>query len=238
MIDMAEAPAEFQADFADIPAPESEAPKKSVKDKIKDLFNGAPAEAAVTAPAPKRTSKKKQELQANFVDQVTPLLALLIVALADASINDPYKPIAPSHQEASAFLLPLMRIVSRQLDVTGRLDETTIDLLAAAMALGMYGERAYRTYTHIRSEHAPHGKTVDSSGGPRRPDTDPLAGHVAGAPAPADRESPAKPHRGRAGAPNRQSNRRATGEHAGGAADPISDLLHQDYVGRERLGIV
>lgn len=235
--------------------------------RLKGLMLGTGNDAAPSAPVARvRVSGGgKSELQAQFVQQVLPVVALVVAWGSELAIKDPYKPCAPSVQEASAMLAVPIRRVARELDVRHKLTEGTMDIVLMFLAVAAYGKRAQATYKQIRGQHATQ-ESATSGGASRDSGASPAslsggAGIITSAAAPVD----AVPSRATA-APGNARGRglfgsRQPGSHDGGAPtdarglahgvsggharagerggpDPLDDVLRADYEGRLRLGMV
>ena len=224
----------------------------SLKQSIKDAMLGR-----VDTPTSPSSGKSKggDTRQADFVDQATPLLALAVVVALNASIPNPYKPCAPQHGEAADMVRPLARIMSRQLEITGRLSDTAIDLLATAFAAGIYGQRAWETAQYITAERAafhgqfdPAGTTGDTGTGNATGDSgaNGYRGGGAATPPPGYGDTGSGPAHGQGANIRRlsprtwvraQDGRGQAPSDAGERIDPIARLYAADADGRRRLGI-
>lgn len=122
-------------------------------ENLKNTFTANTAE--VSGPTRARGAKSAPaEDAANVVQQLTPLICLVIVAGTTFLLPDPYIDCAPTQDEAEAVFGPVMSIVGRELEVQKRLSETGRDLIVAAIGVGLYGNRAFTTYKGIRKAEA------------------------------------------------------------------------------------
>lgn len=215
-----------EAEFA-VAEPTPEPPKLGMRDRLKRMMAG---EAIIDAPEAPKPRRKKDAAAAEFVENVTPLLALLIVAGANGLLKDPYKPVAPNREEASGMMRPVCRMLARRLDVAGKISADTLDLIAVLVAVGLYAERATATYRAIAAQEALNG--------PRTPDSDQTAHPDGGQPAHGHPDGKGqKPALRAVGGAHRQVRAGQPDQHAGAAADPISDILAADAVGRSIAGL-
>ena len=143
---------------ADEPTPD--APKK-ISERAGDWLRAAmlgdsgasPTSAkspGMGAPA-SRGKASAGDVREDFVAQVVPLAAFVMILGADFAIHDPYKPCAPTHAEASAMLYPLIKRMARELDIRHALTEGSMEVLAELVSIGAYGNRAWHTYRAIRA---------------------------------------------------------------------------------------
>jgi hypothetical protein len=137
------------------------------KDALKDAVSG---KAHDSARADLSTVVKRQSRSSSgdagatnetLTDQLVPLVALAVVILTQLALPERYSAVGPQHEEASAILKPLVRAMTRQLEVAGQLTETQMDILAALAAMGLYADRAWHTYKDIRAAEASRGRVVD-----------------------------------------------------------------------------
>lgn len=204
---------------------------RGLRDRFKAIMQGA-ADPQITATAPKTPRKKKEQIQQEFVDSLAPLLAMLIAGGMHGMLVNPWKPVAPSRDEADSMVRPLVRILSRRLAVGGKITPDTLDLLLALLNIAIYAQRAYSTYQAIYQEGVQNGSIS-----PRQPRAHqaPAAGHH-----PADRGANARQGQPVDASDHRQN--RGRGAQAGHGAvgsggDIISDVLRADAAGRAARGL-
>ena len=215
-------------------------------ENLKNTFMGNTAE--VSGPTRARGSKSAPaEDTANVVQQLTPLICLVIVAGTTFMLPDPYIDCAPTQDEAEAVFGPVMSIVGRELEVQKRLSETGRDLIVAAIGVGLYGNRAFATYKGIRkAEVDARNASVERERAARRDVATATAGLVADARPDggfavsragggSQSDSPAYVQ---AGAARRaQHDGAVAGQNGRTRADPLEAVLAADAAGRRELGL-
>jgi hypothetical protein len=124
-------------------------PKPSLKERIL-------AKLQDPTPVPGTKIVKKARKQENLLSSTLPTVVCSFVATySQQLIADPYKPCAPSQQEVTGMLGPLMDILARQVEITGKASQTTIDVMNSLICSMMYGIRAYVTYVEIKKMEVP-----------------------------------------------------------------------------------
>lgn len=99
--------------------------------------------------APKKTRSKK--VDPTIITKVFPLVvSTFAVSLIRQRMPEPYKVCAPTQEEVVNMVKPYFNILSRYVEITGRLSENTIDIISALLASLIYGTRAYVTYVQIQ----------------------------------------------------------------------------------------
>jgi len=183
---------------------------------IKSVFNDTSKDKPVTTKT-KRISVKKQK-QDDFVIQVAPLVAVALCMLANILVQEPYTVLAPNPQEAESIVTPLVRMLSRQMSITAKLSDNSLDILAALTAAAIYGERIYHDYTIISRDRK---DTVEANRADNR-------GVYVNNQQPAASQDSQTNHR---------TNSEQATNHVGQSSDVISDLLRQDAIGRKQYGL-
>jgi hypothetical protein len=131
-------------------------PKLSLLDRV--LGKGSkPQSQPGPRPAPSK-SKASSKKSDNLLVSVLPTLAAsLIATYAQQMLPDPYKPCAPSKQEVTAIIGPLMSIIGRRVEVAAKVSQDAIDLTNALISAMAFGTRAYIMYVQIKNDHGdPH----------------------------------------------------------------------------------
>ena len=124
-----------------------EGPKLSLKERILQKVGGT----ATSSPAPKVTRAKSKKGD-NLLATVAPtVVASFIATYSQQLIADPYKPCAPKQDEVTGIIGPLLDILARQVEITGKASQTTIDIINSIICSMMYGIRAYITYVDIKN---------------------------------------------------------------------------------------
>ncbi len=135
----------------DVKLDTTEAPKLSFVDRMRQKFS-APAAPAASPPL-KRARPKKQE---NLIATMFPtLISTFTATYASELIADPYKPCGPSQDEVSLIVTPLLEALARSVEVTGKVSQTTIDIINSVLALMMFSVRSYVTYVQIKRSGQP-----------------------------------------------------------------------------------
>lgn len=161
----------------EVVANEEEAKKApSLKERIMSNFQSDPK------PAPKKTTARggrPAKSQENLLATVLPaILGSFLATFSQDRLPDPYKPCAPSQEEASAIFAPLMAILGRQVEITGKASQTVIDLMNSLVCAMLYGTRAYMTYMAIKRNEEEYAGTQNvRTGEPGTPGTDTRAAH-------------------------------------------------------------
>lgn len=125
------------------------APKQSLKDRLVGKFQ------AGQQPAPKTPARRRGKAQDNLIVTVFPtVLATLIVAYSRDRIPEVYQPCAPTMEEVSGTIGPLMAIIGRRIEIYGRAGQDMMDFTAALLCAIAYGTRAYITYVDIKKNSA------------------------------------------------------------------------------------
>lgn len=98
-----------------------------------------------------KASKKSQELNVDLAASLVPLFCLLMAGMGELFIRNPkYKPCVPKKDELEKIIRPLVNIVSRRLEIAGKMTEDTLDLLTALAMTVVMGTRMYSTFLVIR----------------------------------------------------------------------------------------
>lgn len=236
------------------PAPDPEEPASAmdkVKGGLRDFLLGKNGATAVIGAAENKQSSKSggslDERQARFVEQTTPILALLVVIAGDLLVSARYRPVVPTHQEADAIMRPIVRLAARQLEIAGQLSDNTIDLLASFAALAVYGDRAWHTYKAIRDSETETTHDQQPTSGPSA-GVGAGGGYGSGATArpydAATHSGPSSPVRRSAGAtprpdagPQGESGRAGHDERIRQHNALLDSVLAADAVGRRQLGV-
>jgi hypothetical protein len=130
-----------------------ESPKLSLKERILKKLQAEPT--------PTKAKRGKAKDEKNILTSTLPiLLSSFIATYAQNALPDEYKACAPSREEVTAILSPIMNIIGRRLEVTGKISQDATDVLAALLATVAYGTRAYILYTDIKKLKA-EGFTVE-----------------------------------------------------------------------------
>lgn len=239
---------------ASLNAEEPEPPeKKGMFERVRAAMLGhatdplSPPLSGPSMTAPQR-SKGGEDRKGEFVDQVLPLASIGVSLAFLWLIHDPYKPMAPTQAEAALIITPILRRAARELDIRQRLTDDTMELMSLALALGLYGQRAYGTYKQIhemeveRAGRDGHGNNAAPSfpafsqpaaGAPA--DAGPRAGGEGGSLAQPGR--PQESHRAATGGQGRATNGGSSQQSNGHATTSIAQLLQADAEGRRRLGL-
>lgn len=248
-------------DTVDAPRDERSSGQK-FKDGLKDALLGKAKDSTLTklSTATKKASRDGATNE-TLTEQLVPILALGTVILTQLAIPARYSAVGPTSDEAGTILKPLIRLMTRQLEVAGQLTETQLDVLASLAAIGLYTQRAWDTYRDIRKREA--RSTVNEHPDGRRNDYRagggyaPSAVHAASGSAGPAAFQPGAISRGGAG----QAGPQARGEHSipvhahpdhqqarsngaaaanghdAAGADPFAAIYAADAIGRRQLGI-
>src|SRR6266568_4726796 len=238
----------------DVKVDAAEAPQLSFVERTKQKL-GIGQTSAPAAPAKRIVSraKKKENLLTSTLPTV---MCAFIATYSRELIADPYKPCAPSQEEVTGIIGPLMDILARQVEITGKMSQTTIDLTNSLLCAFLFGIRSYMTYTQIKNptlekdrhdayreklarEAAEYDAVVNEQ---------PLAGgmrsHQA-APAGLGRDNRSQYAAAEtaiaAETYDASSNANSTNGHTEGRdheADIVSSMFKRDIAGRERLGLL
>lgn len=131
----------------DIP---EEGPKLSLKERLMQKIGGTDQHKPVTLP----TAKGKRSSN-NLITTVLPtLLSGFLTTYTRNMLPDVYKACAPSKEEVSSIIGPLMDILARRVQVYGKGSPDITDLLNSLIASLAYGTRAYITYSQIRERES------------------------------------------------------------------------------------
>lgn len=134
-----------QAPEVDFVLPEEDTPPLTLKER---LFGPSAGKAGDTA-AGKRSRKKRGD--SNLFTQVLPtVLASFIATYSRYLIREPYKICAPSVEECNLILSPLLAIIGRHIEISGKASQDVIDFTNALICGLAYGTRAFITYLNIR----------------------------------------------------------------------------------------
>ena len=121
-------------------------PEKTFVDKMRAKFAPGTPTPETTKPTATRGKPKP-----NLMLTVFPgMFATFISTFLTDVYKDPYKPCAPTKDESLLIITPLFEEVSRAIKVTGKIDQTTENLLNCVAMLALYGARAYQTYVQIK----------------------------------------------------------------------------------------
>ena len=208
-----------------------EAPKLSFAERIKQRF--APGEpATVQKPVKRATGKKPQNVLLTVFPTV---IAMFVSTFLKDTFKDPYKPCAPTQNECLSIFTPLLEELARSIEITGKADETTINLMNALLCTMLYGARAYMTYVQIKQAEKEDAQTGTGANGHTasrdRQGTAPRTDRLVEHPKPAVQ---AEGHaNGSAAAAQDGDSARRDAE-----AAQISNMLKRDVEGRVRLGLL
>lgn len=119
----------------------------SLKDRALKFLKPDESKPAAKSTSRVRSKKPGDNLMATLLPTV---VASFVATYIQQRVPDPYKPCAPSKQEASAIFGPLMAILARQVEITGKASATTVDLTNSLLCAMVYGSRAYMTYIAIK----------------------------------------------------------------------------------------
>lgn len=136
--------------------------KLSLKDR---LFGNKAAQPAKKTPVARGRAKKPDN---NLISTVLPtIIASFVATYARDKMPDPYKVCAPSQMEVNAMLSPIMAIIARRVEITGKASQDAIDIANALICSLAYGSRAYITYIQIkRMEDATNGSNSNRTSQP------------------------------------------------------------------------
>ena len=137
-------------------------PEKTFVDKMRAKF--APG---TPSPEPTKQTATRGKPKPNLMLTVFPgMFATFISTFLTDIYKDPYKPCAPTKDESLLIITPLFEEVARAIKVTGKIDETTQNLLNCVAMMALYGARAYQTYVDIkRKEKDNAGNTARGRAG-------------------------------------------------------------------------
>ena len=133
-------------------------PEKTFVDRMRAKFApGTPASE------PTKQTATRGKPKPNLMLTVFPGMAATFISTFLTDIyKDPYKPCAPTKDEAQLIITPLFEEIARAIKVTGKIDETTENLLNCVAMMALYGARAYQTYVDIK------GREKDNAGSTAR----------------------------------------------------------------------
>lgn len=207
---------------------ETPKPQPSLKEKVLGWVN-----EKTSSSQPKKPVTRARKTGPNLLTTAMPsVVAAFIATYSRDMVHDPYKPCAPSKDEVSAILAPLFDILGREVEITGKASQNTIDLINSLICAMMYGARAYMTYLEIKKDHAPDRDQTGS--GDRQPP--PLrfnrdhSGHTSSTENATSAESDVS--RGIASSADGDTERGPT------ESEIISLMLRRDIEGRKRLGLL
>lgn len=127
-----------------------EQPKVSLMERMFGKFQGG-SQAAPSAKKSGRPAKRRGS--DNLITSVLPTVAASFIATYSRHLlPDEYKPCAPSMEEVSAMLSPLLAIIGRRVEIAGRASQDVIDATNAIIAAFAYSTRAFVVYTQIKME--------------------------------------------------------------------------------------
>jgi hypothetical protein len=132
---------------------ETPKPQLSLKDRFMQKF-GQPSPTSTASPAKKPAGRAKKS--ENLISSAMPsVVAAFIATYSQDMLQDPYKPCAPSKDEVSGIIGPLFDVLGREIEVTGKASQNTIDLINSLLCAMMYGLRAFVTYKQIKNQEYP-----------------------------------------------------------------------------------
>ncbi len=160
--------------FQAVPVPDSEPPptvtikdaepqpQKTLVDKMRAKF--APDSEHKPESVPTKQSTTRGKPKPNLMLTVFPgMVATFISTFLTDVYKDPYKPCAPTKDESLLIITPLFEEISRAIKVTGKIDQTTENLLNCVAMLALYGARAYQTYVQIKQKEKDNGNKAGTS---------------------------------------------------------------------------
>ena len=107
-------------------------------------------------------SKKSAELNVELLASLVPAACLFLAGMSELFIrNQKYKPCVPRQAELEKIIRPIVNIISRRVEIAGKMTEDTLDLLTALAMTVVLGTRMYSTYLVIRDSD--QGETDASS---------------------------------------------------------------------------
>lgn len=212
----------------EVNVPEQAPQKQSLADKILGKIN------IQKAPAAKKTTRPSKAGNNLLSNTLPTIVAAFIATYSKDMIRDPYKPCAPSQDECSAMLAPLFAILAREIEVTGKASQNTIDLINAVICMLMYGIRAYITASQIKEMS---NATASNSASNARADQGSLhridpnwSSSIAATEAATTSEIDA--------AISYSNSADGATEGEAGEAAIISEMFRRDVAGRRRLGLL
>ena len=137
-------------------------PEKTFVDKMRAKF--APG---TTTPEPTKPAATRGKPKPNLMLTVFPGMAAMFISTFITDIyKDPYKPCAPTKDEAQLIVLPLFEYIALAIKITGKIDPFTAAILNSVTMAAIYGARAYQTYVDIkRREKDNAGSTARNRAG-------------------------------------------------------------------------
>ncbi len=96
-------------------------------------------------------SKKSAELNVELLASLVPAACLFLAGMSELFIrNQKYKPCVPKQAELEKIIRPIVNVISRRVEIAGKMTEDTLDLLTALAMSVVLGTRMYSTYLVIR----------------------------------------------------------------------------------------
>ncbi len=214
-------------------------PQKTLVDKMRAKF----APSMEHKPEPTKQPTVRGKPKPNLMLTVFPgMVATFISTFLTDVYKDPYKPCAPTKDESLLIITPLFEEISRAIKVTGKIDQTTENLLNCVAMMLLYGARAYQTYVQIKrtekdKEHE-HGNKAGTSTAQSTKTTD---GHITGTDTRIirpDTASVTSPNAEGNGNGNASIGEESDTERREREAALIRDMFKRDVEGRIRLGVL
>jgi hypothetical protein len=205
-------------------------PQPSLKERLLAKIGAQPE----STPTPKRTTGGKKKVD-NLVTTTLPTVcAAFIATYSRTMMHDPYKPCAPSQEEVASIVGPLFDILGRQVELTGKASQDTIDLINAIVCSAMYGLRAYMTYTQIKQAEEAYASNKERASIPHSGTYARSSQHNGSGPTSSGNESTAE--NDATGSNTNHYNGDTEGEPT--EASLIAEMLRRDIEGRIRLGLL
>ncbi len=135
-------------------------PQKTLVDKMRAKFAPGTEQKPESVKQPITRGKPKPNLMLTIFPG---MVATFISTFLTDVYKDPYKPCAPTKDESLLIITPLFEEISRAIKVTGKIDQTTENLLNCVAMLALYGARAYQTYVQIKQKEKDNGNKAGTS---------------------------------------------------------------------------
>lgn len=112
----------------------------------------------------KRSGRGRKQKENLLVTALPTVLASLVVTYAKQMLPEEYEACAPTQEEITSIIAPLMEIIGRRVEIVGKVNQDATDILSSIVCTLMMGVRMYITYADIKNERNPHAKpTRDES---------------------------------------------------------------------------
>lgn len=139
-------PDALTVDVSGLPEP----PKVSLMERMFGKFQGGSQASTSTKKAGRPAKKRGSD---NLITTALPtVIASFVATYSSHLLPKEYKACAPSMEEVSAVLSPLLAIIGRRVEIAGRASQDVIDLTNSVIAGLMYGTRAFMVYMQIKME--------------------------------------------------------------------------------------